>query len=64
MIDTKAGFERKIRRMDSEIVTLLLSRLSARAEKYWAKNKDNMMQELIDRKTNPYAVVEELITNI
>ncbi|MCL2147547.1 MAG: methylmalonyl Co-A mutase-associated GTPase MeaB, partial [Synergistaceae bacterium] len=64
MNNTKAGLERKKKRIDSEIETLLLSRLALRAELCWARNKDNSIQALIERKTNPYAVVEELITNI
>ena len=64
MSNTQAGLERKKRRIDSEIETLLLSRLAARAEQCWAENKENYIQALIERKTNPYEVVEKLITNI
>jgi LAO/AO transport system kinase len=64
MNDTQAGLERKKNRIDSEIKALLLSRLAMRAEQCWERNKENSMQALIERKTNPYKVVEELIINI
>jgi LAO/AO transport system kinase len=64
MYDTKAGLERIERRMNSEVETLLLSRLALRAELAWMANKSNKIKDLLERKTNPYAVVEEIITNI
>jgi len=64
MHDTKVGVERIERRMDSEVETLLLSRLAGRAEQLWAANKSSVIKDLLERKANPYAVVEEMIKNI
>ncbi|MCL1940390.1 MAG: methylmalonyl Co-A mutase-associated GTPase MeaB [Synergistaceae bacterium] len=64
MRDTEAGLERAEKRAGSEVETLLLSRLAGRAEQYWAANKSGRIKELLGRKTNPYAVVEEIIKNI
>jgi putative protein kinase ArgK-like GTPase of G3E family len=64
MRDTKAGLERVEKRINSSVETLLLSRLAGRADQLWAANKDSVIKELIERKTNPYVVVEEIIKNM
>ena len=64
MHDTRAGLERLEKRMNSEIETLLLCRLAGRAEQLWETNRGTKIKDLLDRNTNPYTVVEELISNI
>ncbi|MCL1876144.1 MAG: methylmalonyl Co-A mutase-associated GTPase MeaB [Synergistaceae bacterium] len=64
MNDTKAGLLRIEKRTNTEVETLLLSRLSGRVEQLWGTYKSDKIKDLLLRKTNPYAVVEEIITNL
>lgn len=64
MSDTKEGLLRIEKRINSAVETLLLSRLESRAEQLWRVNKSNVIKDLLEHKTNPYTVVEEIITNI
>ncbi|MCL2767113.1 MAG: methylmalonyl Co-A mutase-associated GTPase MeaB [Synergistaceae bacterium] len=64
MHDTEAGIERIERRLNSEVENLLLSRLVVRAWQLWGENKSNRIKDMLELKTNPYAIVDEIIKNI
>ena len=64
MRGTKAGLDRIERRLNSQVEALLLLRLAGRAEQFWSANKNSKIKDLIEFKTNPYVVVEEIIKNL
>ena len=64
MNDTKAGLERMEKRINTEVETLLLSRIAGRVDRLWGTYKSDKINDLLLRKTNPYAVVDEIITNL
>ena len=64
MRDTVTGLERIEKRINSTIESLILSRLTGRAEQLWSVNRVDRIKDLVMRKTNPYMVVEEIINQI
>lgn len=63
--DNPDGRRREWRRLAFEVEGILLQKLTRLAEKRWDSFRtDEIMDLLLSRKTNPYAVAEDVLKNI
>ncbi len=63
--NSAGGAQRERRRLSFEVEDILLQHITRIAEKKWLSYKtDEVMESLLSRKNNPYAVAEDVLRNI
>jgi LAO/AO transport system kinase len=61
-LKSEAGRERELARLRSKIEDIMLERLSDRVEKLWTVRREELLEAVRERKLDPYAVAEELLS--
>lgn len=58
------GRERELLRLRAKIEGIMVERLSDRVERLWATRRTELLEAVLERKTDPYTVAEDLMSKV
>lgn len=58
------GRGRELLRLRSKVEEIMVERLSDRVEKLWSARREELLEAVLERKTDPYTVAEELLSEM